>query len=76
MHTVSCISICTTFVIPYNLGYGLGAAAAALASTLLATILSCYKELREQAAELMSVLRLRNRGSECCSSVRRLSGNG
>ena len=40
-------------VIPYNLGYGLGAAAAALASTLLATILSCYKELREQAAELM-----------------------
>ena len=40
-------------VIPYNLGYGLGAAAAAMASTLLATILSCYKELREQAAELM-----------------------
>ncbi|WP_330682477.1 FtsX-like permease family protein [Mediterraneibacter glycyrrhizinilyticus] len=40
-------------VIPYNLEYGLGAAAAALASTLLATIFSCYKELREQAAELM-----------------------
>lgn len=39
--------------IPYNLEYGLGAAAAALASTLLATIFSCYKELREQAAELM-----------------------
>ena len=40
-------------VIPYNLEYGLGAAAAALASTLLATIFSCYKELKEQAAELM-----------------------
>ena len=40
-------------VIPYNVRYGLGAAAAALACTLLATILSCYKELREQAAELM-----------------------
>lgn len=40
-------------VIPYNLEYGLGAAAAALASTFLATIFSCYKELREQAAELM-----------------------
>lgn len=40
-------------VIPYNLEYGLGAAAAALVSTLLATIFSCYKELREQAAELM-----------------------
>ena len=39
--------------IPYNLEYGLGAAAAALASTLLATIFSCYKELKEQAAELM-----------------------
>lgn len=40
-------------VLPYNLTYGLGAAGAALASTLLATIFSCYKELREQAAELM-----------------------
>ena len=40
-------------ILPYNIQYGLGAAAAALASTLLATILSCYKELREQAAELM-----------------------
>lgn len=40
-------------VLPYNIQYGLGAAAAALASTLLATILSCYKELKEQAAELM-----------------------
>ena len=40
-------------VIPYNLRYGLGAAVAALVSTLLATILSCYKELKEQAAELM-----------------------
>jgi len=37
----------------YNIQYGLGAAAAALASTLLATLLACYKELREQAAELM-----------------------
>lgn len=40
-------------VLPYNIQYGLGAAAAALTSTLLATILSCYKELKEQAAELM-----------------------
>ena len=40
-------------VLPYNLQYGLGAAGAALASTLLATFLACYKELREQAAELM-----------------------
>ena len=40
-------------ILPYNIQYGLGAAAAALASTLLATILSCYKELKEQAAELM-----------------------
>ena len=40
-------------VLPYNLAYGLGAAGAALASTLLATLLSCYKELKEQAAELM-----------------------
>ena len=39
--------------LPYNLLYGAGAAAAALASTLLATVLSCYRELREQAAELM-----------------------
>ena len=40
-------------MLPYNIQYGLGAAAAALASTLLATPLACYKELREQAAELM-----------------------
>lgn len=39
--------------LPYNLLYGVGAAAAALACTLFATIMSCYKELREQAAELM-----------------------
>ena len=39
--------------LPYNLLYGAGAPAAALASTLLATVLSCYRELREQAAELM-----------------------
>lgn len=39
--------------LPYNLVYGVGAAAAALASTLLATVLACYRELREQAAELM-----------------------
>lgn len=40
-------------MLPYNIQYGLGAAAAALASTVLATLLACYKELREQAAELM-----------------------
>lgn len=40
-------------LLPYNLVYGLGAAGAALASTLLATVLSCYKELKEPAAELM-----------------------
>lgn len=40
-------------MLPYNIQYGLGAAAAALASTLLATLLACFKELREQAAELM-----------------------
>ena len=39
--------------LPYNLLYGVGAAAAALVSTLLATVLACYRELREQAAELM-----------------------
>lgn len=42
-----------TFVIPYNLQYALMASSAALACTLLATIFSCYKELKEQAAELM-----------------------
>lgn len=44
MHTVR---------IPYNLFYGLTASLAALACTLLATIFSCFRELREQAAELM-----------------------
>lgn len=39
--------------IPYNLYYGLLAAITALACTLLATVFSCFKELREQAAELM-----------------------
>lgn len=39
--------------LPYNLEYGLGAALAALASTLIATFLACFRELREQAAELM-----------------------
>ena len=39
--------------IPYNIQYGLGAAGAALASTLIATFLACFKELKEQAAELM-----------------------
>lgn len=42
-----------TFVIPYNLEYALLASLAALACTLFATVFSCYKELREQAAELM-----------------------
>lgn len=40
-------------VIPYNMQYALAASLAALACTLLATIFSCYKELREQSAELM-----------------------
>ncbi len=40
-------------VIPYNISYALMASAAALACTLLATIFSCYRELREQSAELM-----------------------
>lgn len=40
-------------VIPYNLSYALMASAAALGCTLLATIFSCYRELREQSAELM-----------------------
>ena len=39
--------------IPYNVQYGFGAAAAALASTLIATFLACFRELKEQAAELM-----------------------
>lgn len=40
-------------VTPYNLYYALTASIAALACTLLATVFSCYKELQEQAAELM-----------------------
>ena len=40
-------------VIPYNLEYALMASMAALVCTLFATIFSCYRELREQAAELM-----------------------
>lgn len=40
-------------VLPYNLEYGLMASAAALICTLGATFFSCYKELKEQAAELM-----------------------
>ncbi|MBU3875187.1 FtsX-like permease family protein [Faecalicatena sp. AGMB00832] len=42
-----------TVEIPYNLFYGLAASLAALACTLLATIFSCFREMREQAAELM-----------------------
>lgn len=42
-----------SFVIPYNVQYALLASLAALACTILATVFSCYKELREQAAELM-----------------------
>ena len=42
-----------TYVVPYNIQYALLAALAAMACTLLATVFSCYKELREQAAELM-----------------------
>ena len=40
-------------VLPYNLEYGLIASGAALICTLGATFFSCYKELKEQAAELM-----------------------
>lgn len=40
-------------VLPYNLQYGLMASAAALVCTLGATFFSCFKELKEQAAELM-----------------------
>ena len=40
-------------VIPYDIYYAVMASAAALACTLLATIFSCYRELREQSAELM-----------------------
>lgn len=40
-------------LIPYNVMYGVGAAGTALFCTLAATILACYKELREQAAQLM-----------------------
>lgn len=42
-----------TFVIPYNIEYALLASLAALLCTVLATVFACYKELREQAAELM-----------------------
>ena len=40
-------------VLPYNMEYGLMASVAALVCTLGATFFSCYKELKEQAAELM-----------------------
>lgn len=39
--------------IPYHLYYGILASATALLCTMGATLFSCYKELREQAAELM-----------------------
>lgn len=39
--------------LPYNLYYAGIASAAAICCVLLATIISCYKELREQAAQLM-----------------------
>lgn len=42
-----------TFVIPYDIGYALMASLTAMACTLLATVFSCYRELREQSAELM-----------------------
>ena len=44
MHTVE---------IPYNLYYGVSASLTALVCTMGATLFSCYKELREQAAQLM-----------------------
>ncbi len=40
-------------LIPYNMYYGLMAALTALGCTLFATIFSCYKEMRQQPAELM-----------------------
>lgn len=40
-------------LVPYNVSYAVFASAAALVCTIGATLLSCYKELREQAAELM-----------------------
>lgn len=40
-------------VIPYHLYYGALASVTALLCTMGATLFSCYKELREQAAELM-----------------------
>lgn len=40
-------------MVPYNIEYGLMASLAALACTLIATFFSCFKELKEQAAELM-----------------------
>ena len=42
-----------TAVIPYNLYYGVSASLTAPLCTMGATLFSCYKELREQAAELM-----------------------
>lgn len=42
-----------TVLVPYNIYYALAASLAALACTMAATIFSCFKELREQAAELM-----------------------
>ncbi len=40
-------------VLPYSLEYGLIASVAALVCTIGATFFSCFRELREQAAELM-----------------------
>ena len=39
--------------LPYNAMYGIGAAGASLVCTLAATFFACYRELKEQAAELM-----------------------
>ena len=39
--------------VPYNMFYGVWSGAAALACTMIATFFSCYRDLREQAAELM-----------------------
>lgn len=40
-------------VVPYELKYALTASAAALICTIFATVASCFRELREQAAQLM-----------------------
>lgn len=42
-----------SIIVPYNLSYAVAASAAALVCTIGATFFACFKELKEQAAELM-----------------------